>query len=263
MEREGYIVRRRKRLDALRGLYNPQPELCNAEMKQYRGISFLDKLIGMEDDGVISIVELSDLEQGTDTVIDFSDGVYEINSSVYQNAAKDAEDDQLRRLIADAIGFEKEPDSVSRKPEPQKVVQSAVSQDRRGMAEELALFLSHTGSPYAAVLAKNGDSFSDLFAPGFGQTQISIFNFPLDGEVYSQIISKRRTLIINSSFCELPELTCNIRKHHLEHISSCCFVPLGSEPEDRYLFFAFDSAVITLDNVKKIIKKVNNIPVIA
>ena len=260
MEREGYIARRRKRLEKLKGLFNPEPELCASEPDLYQGMSFAEKLIGMEDDGIISIIELSDLMQGTDTVIDFSDGVYEISSSVYQNAAPPA-DDALRRLIADAIGVESEshmpdlPDS--------SLPESAIPEDRAGIARELASFLSATGSPYAAVLAKTGESFTDVAAPGFGSASGCVFSFPLEGPVYSQIISQRRTVIISSSFCQLPELSGNIRHQHLQHIPSCCFAPLGSGADDRYLFFAFDSRIITLDNVKKIIKKVNNIPVIA
>ena len=50
---------------------------------------------------------------------------------------------------------------------------------------------------------------------------------------------------------------------HLKHISSCCLAPLGADSDGRYLFFAFDSAVISADNVKNIIKKINNIPVLA
>ena len=106
MEKEGYIERRRKKLDEIRGKYNPAPELCDTEPYRYHGMDFAEKLISMEDDGIASIIEFTDLMQGTDTVIDFSDGVYEINSSVYQNTATPADED-LRRLIADAIGLEK------------------------------------------------------------------------------------------------------------------------------------------------------------
>ena len=86
MEKEGYIERRRKRLDVIRGKYNPAPALCDTVPYLYQGMGFAEKLINMEDDGIASIIELEDLMKGTDTVIDFSDGVYEINSSVYQNA---------------------------------------------------------------------------------------------------------------------------------------------------------------------------------
>ncbi len=102
MEKEGYIERRRKKLDEIRGKYNPAPELCDTEPYRYHGMDFAEKLISMEDDGIASIIEFTDLMQGTDTVIDFSDGVYEINSSVYQNTATPADED-LCRLIADTI----------------------------------------------------------------------------------------------------------------------------------------------------------------
>ena len=262
MEKEGYIVRRRKRLDEIRGKYNPTPVLCDTRPYLYPKMGFAEKLINMEDDGIASIIELEDLEQGTDTVIDFSDGVYEINSSVYQNAETPA-DENLRRLIADAIGLDKEPASPSEAPaepyDPEKVIPS----DRVGMAEKIASLLAGTGSPYAAIIAREEDAFSDLFAPGFGSPRGSVFHFPLESEVYTQLLSKRRTLIINSSFCELPELAGLIPGRHLQHIPSCCFAPLGPDADGRYLFFAFDSAVISPDNVKKIIKKINNIPVIA
>ena len=131
------------------------------------------------------------------------------------------------------------------------------------MAEKIAALLAGTGSPYAAIIAKKDDAFADVFAPGFGSRKTQVFNFPMDGEVYTQLLSKRRTLIINSAFCDLPELAGLIPPQHLKHIPSCCFAPLGPDTDGRYLFFAFDSAVITSDNVKKIIKKINNIPVIA
>ena len=261
MEREGYIVRRRKKLDELRGKYNPAPELCDVKPHDYVGMSFAEKLINMEDDGIASIIELEDLKQGTDTVIDFSNGVYEINSSVYQNASTPA-DEALRRLIADAIGSDA-PSEPALQPETSEVPESPIPSDRVGMAKELSALLEATGSPYAAVIAKGGDGFADIFAPGFGSKAGSVFSFPMDGDVYSDLISKRRTLIINSLFCELPELAGLIPARHLTHISSCCFAPLGSESDGRYLFFAFDSKVITSDNVKKIIKKINNIPVLA
>ena len=262
MEREGYIVRRRKKLDELRGQYNPIPALCDTEPYHYQGMGFAEKLINMEDDGIASIIELDDLMQGTDTVIDFSDGVYEINSSVYQNAEIPS-DENLRRLISDAIGFDNNPAPASQESAEPDKPEDAIPSDRAGMAGKIASFLAGNGSPYAAVIAKKEDAFSDIFAPGFGSPRGSLFHFPLDGEVYSNIISKRRTLIINSSFCDLPELASLIPARHLKHIPSCCFAPLGSETDGRYLFFAFDSAVITSDNVKKIIKKINNIPVLA
>lgn len=263
MEREAYLALRRKRLESIRGLYNPNPELCDVEPYKYQGMSFAEKLINMEDDGIASIIELEDLEQGTDTVIDFSDGVYEINSSVYQNAQPPA-DEALRRLIADAIGpSDGNPSDSAVQPELPKVPESPIPSDRAGMAGELAAFLAGTGSPYAAIIAKSGEVFSDIFAPGFASEPGSIFSFPLEGEVYSQILSKRRTLIIESSFWELPELSSSIPKEHLKHISSCCFAPIGPGEEDRYLFFAFEKSVITPDNVKKIIKKINNISIIA
>lgn len=262
MEREGYIALRRKKLDKLRGKYNPAPVLCDTEPHDYVGMDFADKLLNMEDDGIASIIELDDLKQGTDTVIDFSDGVYEINSSVYQNAETPA-DDQLRRLIANAIGNEETPAAIPQMPEEPGPSEEAVPADRAGMAEKIASLLAATGSPYAAIIAKEGDAFSDVFAPGFGSPRGAVFNFPLDGDVYTQLLSKRRTLIITSSFCELPELASRIPEQHLKHIPGCCFAPLGSDADGRYLFFAFDSAVISSDNVKKIIKKINNIPVLA
>ena len=261
MEREGYIVRRRKKLDKLRGKYNPAPELCDVKPHDYVGMSFAEKLINMEDDGIASIIELEDLKQGTDTVIDFSDGVYEINSSVYQNTNTPA-DEALRRLIADAIGSDT-PSEPAPQPETSEVPESPIPSDRVGMVKELSALLEATGSPYAAVIAREGDAFADIFAPGFGSKAGSVFSFPVDGDVYDDLISKRRTLIINSLFCELPELAGLIPDRHLTHISSCCFAPLGPESDGRYLFFAFDSKVITSDNVKKIIKKINNIPVLA
>ena len=262
MEKEGYIVRRRKKLDELRGKYNPAPVLCDTEPYRYKGMGFAEKLINMEDEGLASIIELDDLTQGTDTVIDFSDGVYEINSSVYQNKETPADED-LRRLIADAIGLDKEPAApAAQSTEPEKP-EEVIPTDRVGMAETIAALLAGTGSPYAAILAKEDGAFTDVFAPGFGSRKGSVFNFPADGEVCTQILSMRRTLIINSSFCELPELTNLIPAQHLKHIPCCCFAPLGPDPEGRYLFFAFDSRVITSDNVKKIIKKINNIPVLA
>ncbi|MBQ3319157.1 MAG: hypothetical protein IJG75_01425 [Spirochaetia bacterium] len=264
MEREDYIVRRRKKLESLKGKYNPAPQLCDVKPHDYVGMSFADKLISMEDDGIASIIELNDLELGTDTVIDFSDGIYEINSSVYQNANSPA-DDELRRLIADAMG-PATPDSATAQPETVNAPESSESPvplDRIGMVKELSALLDGTGSPYAAIIAKTDSSFTDVFAPGFACPAGSVFNFPADGDVYSQIIAMRRILIVNSSFCELTELSGLIPEQHLSHIASCCFAPLGSEPDGRYLFFAFDSAVITLDNVKKIIKIINNIPVSA
>ncbi|MBR5016487.1 MAG: hypothetical protein IKX50_02045 [Spirochaetia bacterium] len=263
MERDGYIARRRKKLEELKGKYNPAPELCDVKPHDYVGMGFAEKLINMEDDGIASIIELEDLKQGTDTVIDFSDGVYEINSSVYQNAATPA-DEALRRLIADAIGQGSSPDpEPAPQPETQGSPESPIPSDRIGMVNELSSLLDGTGSPYAAIIAREGEAFADVFAPGFGSRNGSIFNFPLEGDVYTQLISKRRTLIINSAFCELPELAGLIPDRHLTHIQGCCFAPLGPETDGRYLFFAFDSKVITSDNVKKIIKKINNISVIA
>ena len=262
MEREGYIALRRKRLEAIRGLYNPNPGLCDVEPYEYQGMSFAEKLINMEDDGIASIIELEDLEQGTDTVIDFSDGVYEINSSVYQNALPPS-DDALRRLIADAIGPDTTPAAAGMPPADSDKEKEVVPSDRAGMAGVLADFLSGTGSPYAAIIAKDGDSFTDLFAPGFGAPRGSTFHFDLEGEVYSQLISRRRTLILDSLLWELPEISGSIPKKHLEHIASCCLAPIGSDPDDRYLFFAFDRTILSLDNVKKIIKKINNISIIA
>ena len=262
MEREGYIARRRKKLDELKGKNNPAPVLCDVKPHDYVGMSFAEKLINMEDDGIASIIELEDLMQGTDTVIDFSDGVYEINSSVYQNATTPA-DEELRRLIADAIGSDNSPSDNTPKNESPEVPESIIPADRIGMVKELSALLSGTGSPYAAIIAREGSAFSDLFAPGFACKPGSIFNFPVDGDVYSHLISMRRTLIINSSLCELPELAGLIPPQHLAHIPGCCFAPLGPDPDGRYIFFAFDSSVITLDNVKKIIKKINNIQVIA
>ncbi len=262
MERDDYIALRRKKLDELKGKYNPAPELCDVKPHDYVGMGFAEKLINMEDDGIVSIIELEDLMQGTDTVIDFSDGVYEINSSVYQNASTPA-DEALRRLIADAIG----PDSASSEPAPQseapETSKNPIPSDKVGMVNELSALLAGTGSPYAAIIAQDGDVFTDVFAPGFAAKRGSVFRFPMDGGVYSHLISKRRTLIINSLFCELPELAGLIPAMHLTHIPGCCFAPLGPEPDGRYLFFAFDSKVITSDNVKKIIKKINNIPVLA
>jgi len=262
MEKEGYIVRRRKKLDELRGQYNPTPVLCDTEPYHYKGMGFAEKLINMEDEGIASIIELEDLVQGTDTVIDFADGVYEINSSVYQNTEIPA-DENLRRLIADAIGLDKEPAAPVAQPETPDKPEEVIPADRIGMAEKIAALLTGTGSPYAAIIAKEDNAFADVFAPGFGSRKGKVFNFPLDGEVYTQLLSKRRTLIINSAFCDLPELASLIPPQHLKHIPGCCFAPLGPDAEGRYLFFAFDSAVITSDNVKKIIKKINNIPVIA
>ena len=262
MEKEGYIVRRRKKLDQLRGQYNPAPLLCDTEPYRYKGMGFAEKLINMEDDGLANIIELDDLMQGTDTVIDFSDGVYEINSSVYQNTEIPA-DENLRRLIADAIGLDKEPATPAAQSSVPEKAEEIIPADRAGMAETIAALLKGTGSPYAAILAKDDDAFTDVFAPGFGSRKGSVFNFPIEGEVCTQILSMRRTLIINSSFCELPELTNLIPAQHLKHIPCCCFAPMGPDPEGRYLFFAFDSKVITSDNVKKIIKKINNIPVLA
>ena len=262
MEKEGYIERRRKRLDEIRGKYNPAPALCDTVPYLYQGMGFAEKLINMEDDGIASIIELEDLMKGTDTVIDFSDGVYEINSSVYQNAGE-AADENLRRLIADAIGLDKEPAAPAPEPAVPESPEEAIPSDRIGMVKELSALLAGTGSPYAAIIAKEGDAFSDLFAPGFGSPRGNVFHFPLESEVYTQLLSKRRTLIINSSFCELTELAGLIPERHLQHIPSCCFAPLGPDTDGRYLFFAFDSTVITSDNVKKIIKKINNIQVIA
>ena len=262
MERESYIALRRKRLESIRGQYNPNPALCAAEPYKYQGMSFAEKLINMEDDGIASIIELEGLKQGTDTVIDFSDGVYEINSSVYQNAAPPADDD-LSRLIADAIGPGSATSSLDQGAASEDAEKECIPSDRAGMAQAVAELLTGTGSPYAAVLARNGETFADLFAPGFGAQAGSTFCFPVEGEVYSQLISKRRTLIIDSLFCELPELSGAIPQKHLAHISSCCFAPLGSDADDKYLFFAFDSSVISPDNVKKIIKKINNISIIA
>jgi hypothetical protein len=262
MEKEGYIVRRRKKLDEIRGQYNPAPALCDTEPYRFKEMGFAEKLINMEDEGLASIIELDDLMQGTDTVIDFSDGVYEINSSVYQNKETPA-DEELRRLIADAIGLDKEPAAPAAQPEEPEKQEEFIPSDRPGMAETIAALLAGTGSPYAAILAKKDGAFTDVFAPGFGSRNGSVFSFPLEGEVCTQLLSMRRTLIINSSFCELPELTGLIPAQHLKHIPSCCFAPLGPDPEGRYLFFAFDSTVITSDNVKKIIKKINNIPVLA
>ena len=262
MEKEGYIERRRKKLDEIRGKYNPAPELCDTEPYRYHGMDFAEKLISMEDDGIASIIEFTDLMQGTDTVIDFSDGVYEINSSVYQNTATPADED-LRRLIADTIGLEKQPATPVSQSDASESPKDSMPCDNIGMVNELAALLAGTGSPYAAVIAKEGNAFSDVFAPGFGSAGGSVFNFPVDGEVCTQILSKRRTLIINSSFCELTELTGLIPDMHLKHISSCCLAPLGADSDGRYLFFAFDSTVISADNVKNIIKKINNIPVLA
>ncbi len=262
MDREAYLALRRKRLDSIRGLYNPAPQLCQTEPYQYQGLGFAEKLIGMEDDGIASIIELEDLMQGTDTVIDFSDGVYEINSSVYQNAATPA-DDALRQLIADAIGEGGTKGAQEAQPLLPEAAEEAIPRDRAGMVGALAELLSSTGSPYAAIIAKEGSAFADVFAPGFGAKPGSTFSFPLEGDVCTQILSKRRTLIISSSFCELPELAGLIPVEHLQHIPSCCFAPIGPDCDGRYLFFAFDSAVISLDNVKKIIKKINNISIIA
>ena len=262
MEREAYIALRRKRLEAIRGQYNPNPQLFADVPYKYQGMSFAEKLINMEDDGIASIIELEDLMQGTDTVIDFSNGVYEINSSVYQNAAPPV-DEELRRLIADAIGPAGAPVAPELPEDAPDSDKESIPADRAGMADALAAFLSGTGSPYAAIIAKDGQTFADVFAPGFGAEKGSTFNFAMEGEVCSQIISKRRTLIIDSLLWELPELSGAIPMKHLQHISSCCFAPLGQDAEARYLFFAFDSTVISLDNVKKIIKKINNIPVIA
>lgn len=262
MDKEGYIERRRKKLDEIRGKYNPVPELCDTEPYRYHGMDFAEKLINMEDDGIASIIEFTDLMQGTDTVIDFSDGVYEINSSVYQNTATPADED-LRRLIADAIGLDNQPAETEPQPDASESTKDSMPCDRIGMVNELVALLAGTGSPYAAVIAREGDVFSDVFAPGFGSPKGSIFKFPIDGEVCTQILSKRRTLILNSSFYELTEMTDLIPDMHLKHIPSCCLAPLGSEPDGRYLFFAFDSTVISTDNVKKIIKKINNIPVLA
>ena len=69
MEREAYIALRRKHLEAIRGLYNPDPRLLDTEPYQYQGLSFAEKLLGMEDDGLASIIELEDLEQGTRKVL--------------------------------------------------------------------------------------------------------------------------------------------------------------------------------------------------
>jgi hypothetical protein len=262
MEREGYIALRRKKLDQLRGKYNPEPMLCDVKPHDYVGMGFAEKLINMEDDGLVSIIELEDLEQGTDTVIDFSDGVYEINSSVYQNATTPA-DEALRRLIADAIGPAPAADEAAPQQEAPEALESPVPADRVGMAKELPTLLDGIGSPYAAVLAREGEAFIDVFAPGFGAgpDKGDVFSFPVNSDVYEHLISKRRTLIINSAFCELTELAGRIPAMHLTHISSCCFAPLGSETDGRYLFFAFDRKVISPDNVKKIIKIINNIPV--
>ena len=262
MERDDYIARRRKRLDELKGKYNPAPELCDVKPHDYVGMSFAEKLINMEDDGIASIIELEDLKQGTDTVIDFSDGVYEINSSVYQNTATPA-DEALRRLIADAIGQDSAPSEPVLQPATPEKLESPIPSDKVGMVNELSELLSGTGSPYAAIIAREGEAFADVFAPGFSAKAGSVFRFPMDGDVYIHLISKRRTLIINSAFCELPELAGLIPAMHLAHIPGCCFAPLGSEPDGRYIFFAFDSRVIISDNVKKIIKKINNIPVLA
>ncbi len=262
MEREAYIALRRKRLESLKGLYNPTPELCATESYTYRGMNFAEKLINMEDDGIASIIELTDLMQGTDTVIDFSDGVYEINSSVYQNAQSPADDD-LRRLIADTIGADSAKEAPMPSSAPADTPQGDIPSDRAGMANILSRFLSGTGSPYAAIIAKKDGFFTDVFAPGFGAEPGATFCFPLEGDVYTQLISQRRTLIINSLFCELNELSGTIPREHLQHISSCCLAPLGPDPDDRYLFFAFESSVINLDNVKKIIKNFNNIPFLA
>ena len=62
MEREGYIALRRKKLDQLRGKYNPEPMLCDVKPHDYVGMGFAEKLINMEDDGLVSIIELEDLE---------------------------------------------------------------------------------------------------------------------------------------------------------------------------------------------------------
>ena len=262
MEREAYIARRRKRLDELKGQYNPDQVQCNTEPGRYQGMDFVEKLLAMEEDGFATILELDAPQQAPSSVIDFSEGIFEINSSIYQNADAPL-DEGLRSLIADTMDFDDAPEPDGEPaPEPDNSEEN-IPGCRIDMAEKVAALLSGTSSPYAAVIAREGNAFSDVFAPGFGNPRGPIFSFPISGDVYTHLLSRRRTLLIHSSFCELTELSGLIPDYHLKHILSCCFTPIGPAIDGRYLFFAFDSAVITLDNVKKIIKKINNMTLLA
>jgi len=259
MEREDYLELRRKRLKKIEGLYNPAPILSRKDAVLYPDLSLADKLVNLEDDGTIRMIELEDLIHGTEDVIGLNeDGVYEINDSVYRSKESSVDED-LKRLIADAIGID---GSAGQQRMPQKLL-CMLPEEKAGIASKLSEVLMEIGTPYTAILNHTDEGFKSVFATGFSVPSDAIFFFSEEDDVCREIFHPRRTLIINSGFSSLTEFSEKVPKCDMEHIPSCCFAPLGAEPNDRYIFFAFDSTLLSIDNVNKIIKKINNISNIA
>jgi len=259
MEREDYLELRKKRLKAIEGQYNTAPVLSKAVPVFFHALSFADKLVNFEDNGVLRIIELDDLIHGTEDVIGMNeDGVYEINANVYRRE-ENFIDEGLERLIADAVGgnVEAEQQEMSRE------LSCVIPLESAGIATTISELLKGIGTPYVAILCYRDGGFKSVFAAGFSAPSDTIFFFPEGDDVCREILHPRRTVLINSEFSTLTEFSVNVPKCDMEHIPSCCFVPLGAESNGRYIFFAFDSTVITPDNVKIIIKKINNISNIA
>ena len=168
-------------------------------------------------------------------------------------------DEDLKRLIADAIGI----GGQVGHHEVHNGISCIIPMEKCGIAAKLSEMLLGTGTPYAAILAHTESGFKSVFAAGFSVPSDTIFFFPEEEDACREILQKRRILIINSGFSSMTEFSAKVPECDMEHIPSCCFAPLGSETNGRYIFFAFDSTVITPDNVKIIIKKINNISNIA
>lgn len=258
-----YIALRRARLEKIKGRFVPGSTLKLVAADSFdSSLSFGRKLMALEDDNAVEILEYRELVNGTDDAIRFENGIFEIRNELYEDNSPFEIDDELSRLVAESVGEEcssgsEEPGKVS----AADIRQIAFPSSAASRAEYLSEVLRETASPLVALLREDDASLKSIYSAGFSSgTGKPVFEFALDSAPYTEIFSSRRTLIINESPERVSELWLGIQPADLSRICGCCFVPLGNISGGDYLFFAFYPSVISGERVMSILKKINNIP---
>lgn len=252
-----YTALRRTRLEKIKGRYVPGSSLKVFTAPPLdSSVSLSHKLMTLEDDNALEILEYHELVNGTDDAITFENGIFEIRNELYDTSPLSL-DEEMKAVFEEAMGNDDADEGKS-------PVTGTVKVDFPEISAERALYLSsvlrETASPFAALLREDDRSLKSIYSVGFTSGKGNpVFDFNPESDLYKEIFSPRRTLLFNETPERLAELWENVPEADLGRIYGCCFVPLGNITGGDYLFFAFAPSVIQGEKVLSILKKLNNI----
>lgn len=253
-----YTSLRRTRLEKIKGRYVPGSSLKVFTAPPLdSAVSLGHKLMTLEDDNALEILEYHELVNGTDDAIIFENGIFEIRNELYDNGPF-VPDEGMKAVFDEAMGN----DDAN---EERNTAAGTVRIDFPETSGERALYLSsllrETASPFAALLREDDRSLKSIYSVGFTSGKGNpVFDFDPESDLYKEIFSPRRTLLFNETPERLSELWETVPEADLGRIYGCCFVPLGNITGGDYLFFAFAPSLIQGEKVLSILKKLNNIP---